>query len=352
MAAGEWLQMVLCVHVYGEQSKCDIRKRQMFHTVDVARHVGEEVADHLTEILSREDLERLRTKDGYWKAFVEAAELSSKEEAALHDALHKHLTQPPTEDDHLQREEQRKRFLEEFPPLKSKLEEHIRKLRDLADHLDQVHRGCTISNVVSGSASTASGVLGILGLVLAPFTAGASLTLSATSLGLGVAASMSGVPTTMVEDLSRLSDEAEASRLVGASMDILNAILKILPKITVKLVKRGVDLFGKLKALRDHIRAIRAARAGSRSAQASRHVRSTLADSARPMTRGARIIKGAVTSIFLGLDVYHLVVNSKDLYEGQSLESARALRDLAHKLEEKLQEFGQTHSALQSALSQ
>lgn len=79
----------------------------------------------------------------------------------------------------------RKRFVEAFPRLKRKLQENIRKLRALADHLDQVHRGCTISHVVTNSTSVASGVLGILGLALAPMTAGGSLLLSATGLGWG-----------------------------------------------------------------------------------------------------------------------------------------------------------------------
>ncbi|XP_060245108.1 apolipoprotein L3-like isoform X5 [Meriones unguiculatus] len=150
----------------------------------------EEVTDYLTDTFLREDLERLITEDQYWKTFVEEAELSSEEEAALRAALKGYLAQEPADkDDRRQRELQRKRFLEVFPQLKSKLEEDIRKLHGLADHLDEVHRGCTISNVVSSSTAVASGALGLLGLALAPFTAGASLALSATSLGLGTAAS-------------------------------------------------------------------------------------------------------------------------------------------------------------------
>ncbi|OBS59282.1 hypothetical protein A6R68_09594, partial [Neotoma lepida] len=306
-----------------------------------------------------EDLKCLITEDGAWKAFVEAGALSSEEEAALHDALEKCLAQEPIEEkERLENDLQKKRFLEQFPELKRKLEEHIKKLIDLADHLDEVHKGCTISNVVSSSVSIASGVLG---LALAPFTGGASMLLSATSLGLGAAAGVTGLTTSIVEESSRITDEDEARRLVGASQNIVNEILKIVPKFTVKLLNTGVDLVSAWKTIGQQIRAIRVARASSRSgtqarnlrylAQGSEQVGSAVSGSARSMTRGAKITKVGISSFFIGLDLYHLVTDSKDLSEGATTESGGALRDLAHKLEEKLKEFEQLQKDLQSDLS-
>ncbi|XP_059103725.1 apolipoprotein L3-like [Peromyscus eremicus] len=325
--------------------------------VSVGTRVISELADLLTEEFLREDLKRLITEDGVWKAFVEAAGLSSEEEAALHDALKERLAQEPTDEkDRLEK----RRFLEEFPVLKRKLEEHIRKLRDLADHLDQVHKDCTISNVVSGSVGTASGVLGILGLVLAPFTGGTSLLLSATAAGLGATAGVTGVTTTVVEESIRVSDEAEARRLVGASQNIAKEIFNIIPKFTFKLINTGVDLVSAWKTIGQQIRAIRVARASSRSgtqarnlrnfAQGFEQVRNALSGLALPMTRGARFRAAGLGLVSLGLDVYHLVTDSMDLHNGATTESGGALRDLAHKLEEKLREFEQIYMDLQSYL--
>ncbi|XP_028634741.1 apolipoprotein L3-like [Grammomys surdaster] len=323
--------------------------------MDAVRFLGrvvEELTDFLTEVLCRTDLKSLITEDGVWNGFVEAAELSSEEEAALREALKEHLAQEPTdEDDRPQREQQKERFLQEFPELKKKLEDHIRKLRDLADHLDKVNKDCTISNVVSSSVGTTSGVLGLLGLALAPFTAGTSLVLSVTSVGLGAAASVTSLTTTIVEESNRVSDESEASRLVGASMSILEEILKIVPKITVKLCNTGLELFNAFKTLKDQIRAIRAARSTSSSGAAASNLTST-AQRLLPMTRRARIRSGVFTALFLGLDVYHLVDDSRDLYKGAKTESARALRDLALNLEENLQVFQEFYNALKSALHQ
>nr|XP_021492380.1 apolipoprotein L3-like isoform X1 [Meriones unguiculatus] len=307
----------------------------------------EEVTDYLTDTFLREDLERLITEDQYWKTFVEEAELSSEEEAALRAALKGYLSQEPADkDDRRQRELQRKRFLEVFPQLKSKLEEDIRKLHGLADHLDEVHRGCTISNVVSSSTAVASGALGLLGLALAPFTAGASLALSATSLGLGTAASVSNLTTTIVEEKNRVSDECEAKRLVRASMDTLKEISEITPKIGIKFSNTCLALLD-LRTVTKTIRTLR-----THSGQGFRQLGRALSSSLLPMTRGARIRAGGVTSIFLVLDVYHLVKDSMHLYDGAKTESAGALRDLAKKLKEKLREFERIHEALQTDLPQ
>ncbi|XP_036032687.1 apolipoprotein L3-like [Onychomys torridus] len=330
--------------VHGVSSVC-VEKGQ------VARRCIEELTDYLTDTLCREDLKSLITEDGAWKAFVETAELSSEEEAALRDALKEHLAQEPTdENDGPQKELKKKRFLEEFPQLKSKLEEHIKKLQDLADHFDKVHSDCTISSVVADSTSTVSGVLGILGLVLTPITGGTSLMLSAAALGL--VAGMTSVTTTIVEESNRSSDEAEASHLVGASMDILHEIMTIMPKISVKLVNTGLDLVSACKTLKEQINTIRMARASSRiGAQATESI------SAETSKNVGKALGGTIraigfTSIFLVLDVYHLVTDSMELFDGAKTESAGALRKLAQMLNRKLQEFEQMHEALQSDLPQ
>uniref|UniRef100_A0A8C6HN11 Apolipoprotein L 10B n=1 Tax=Mus spicilegus TaxID=10103 RepID=A0A8C6HN11_MUSSI len=312
------------------------------------------VADIVTEKFLKTDLRSLITEDGAWKAFEEAAELSSEEGAILRDALKESLAQEPSdENDGPERKQQNERFLREFPELKKKLEDHIRKLRDLADHLDQVHKDCTISNVVSTFASAISGAMGLLALGLVPFTEGVSLLLSAASVGLGETASVTGLTTTVVEESMRLSDESEASRLVRASMNVFEEIVKIMSKITFKFLFTAVGLVPAVKILRDHIRAMRRARIIIFPREEARNLTSSERSSVQgvlPMTRGARLRAVGFTSLFLAWDVYDFVKQSKDLYNGAKTESAGALRELAHKLEEKLQVFEQIYKALQSDL--
>uniref|UniRef100_A0A8C8UG85 Apolipoprotein L3-like n=1 Tax=Peromyscus maniculatus bairdii TaxID=230844 RepID=A0A8C8UG85_PERMB len=326
-----------------------------------SRHFIQEVTEYLQDSASRRDLQLLLAKDEAWKVLVTEAELSRDEEAALCKALKLLLELPALEDkERFQRELQdRKRFLEAFPELKRKLERNIRKLRALADHLDQVHRGCTISNVVTNSTSAASGVLGILGIALAPVTSGGSLLLSATGLGLGAVATVTGAATVVVEETSKWSDEAKAKRLMSDTMDMMKKLL-VLGKIAFKLSISSYGLCKQLKTLGQNIRAIRAARAnlhlvadaklllrtGGIPAQRASQLQNVFEGTALAMTKKARIRGATVAGVFLALDVYFLLRDSMHLYDGAKSESAEELWALAQELEEKLSEIAQIHKTL------
>ncbi|OWK03966.1 APOL3 [Cervus elaphus hippelaphus] len=102
------------------------------------------------------------------------------------------------------------------------LVELISKLQELADNVDKVHRDCTISNVVTHSTGTLSGALTILGLALAPMTAGASMALSVTGIGLGAATAVTAVSTSTMEHVEAAfkgtaSAVTKGARIVGAA---------------------------------------------------------------------------------------------------------------------------------------
>lgn len=249
--------------------------------------------------------------------------------------------------------------MEAFPQLKSEFRKNISKLRSLADHMDEVHKGCTISNVVVNSTSTVSGVLSILGVSLAPVTAGGSLALSAAALGLGTVASVTSTATLLVEEKSRRSDEEEARRLVTISVNLMKEA-KILTTVTFRVLKTPVDVFRNLKNLRQHFRAFKTAKANSRlvadakmlmTTGATRNVRQVekaFEGTALAMTKKIRIRNAAISGVFLALDVYNLVTDSMHLYDGAKSESAAELRSLALKLEEELKKLERIYAALTS----
>ena len=76
---------------------------------------------------------------------------------------------------------------------KDHMEDALRKMRKMADDLDDVAEKFGISETVEGSVSIASGVLGALGLILAPFTAGVSIGLTVAGATLGIAAGFQGL---------------------------------------------------------------------------------------------------------------------------------------------------------------
>ncbi|XDB50570.1 hypothetical protein AB1E18_004133 [Capra hircus] len=245
----------------------------------------------------REKLQQLLAQDKAWESFV--AEVNFPREEAV--VLREYLDQPD-----------RKRFLEEFPQIKGELEKSINKLCELADNADKMHRDCTISNVVASSISIASGFLTILGLVLAPFTVGVRLGLSATRLGLGAAAAVTGMSTSIVELINMSSPR----------------------RFPVKSLYKAKDF-------RKHIHAIRMAKSNPQLVAGAAFGGTTLA-----MTRGARMYGGVSADLFLPFDIWSLMKDSQDLQGGAKTESAERRREWAQKLEMNLEVLTQIYERL------
>ncbi|KAG5212365.1 hypothetical protein JEQ12_014794 [Ovis aries] len=353
----------------GHEGLADELRRlpQAAHPVEAALHqdsedIFEDIIQYLQDTMSREQLELLLTEKEAWESFVAEADLSREEADALHRYLLELKTDLAKEDQDGPQQDQldRKRFLEEFPRVKRELEESIAKLRELADKIDKVHRNCTISNVVANSAGAVSGVLTVLGLALAPMTAGISLGLSATGLGLGAAAAVTSVSTSIVEHVSRSSAETEASRLVPTGINEEEAFAEVLRKRTSQIISSTNNFIQALKGIGKNVRAIKLAKvnprlashakrfmtAGQVSARTGKQVQRAFGGTALAMTKSARIVGAATAGVALLLDVAFLVKEAKHLHEGAKTESAERMRQLATELEKKLEALIRTYESL------
>ncbi|ELV09953.1 Apolipoprotein L3, partial [Tupaia chinensis] len=205
----------------------------------------------------------------------------------------------------------------------------------------------------------------ILGLALAPVTAGTSLVLSATGMGLGAAAAVTGVSTSIVEHVNTVSANAEASRLMATRCD-KGQVVRAVRQSTVKVLSLTKNCKEVLRGMEKNINAIRIAKAnpqlvanakrlmdsGRISARSGRQVQKAFGGTTLAMTRGARITGVATTGIFLLMDVVSLVKESIHLHKGAKTESAEGLRQQAQELESKLEELTHIHDLLQAGLTQ
>ncbi|XP_060979960.1 apolipoprotein L2-like [Dama dama] len=320
----------------------------------------EDVAECLWDILSREELLLLLTE--FLRKIEAKAGLSRKDMNALHGYLNELKRDLAGKDQETLPKEQldRKRFLKKFPRVTQQLVELISKLQELADNVDKVHRDCTISNVVTHSTGALSGALTILGLALAPVTAGASVALLATGIGLGAASAVTAVSTSIVEHVSRSSAENKASQLMSIAVKkwkVLLEVLKSNPHIVVtteKLAKAEKHLERNIHAMETgEANPDSAANAnilvspGRISAPAIQQVEAALKGTASAVTKGARIVGGATAGVFLLMDVSFLVKESMHLHDGAKTASAENLRQRVRELERKLEELTQIYKHLQ-----
>ncbi|XP_037371066.1 apolipoprotein L2-like [Talpa occidentalis] len=312
---------------------------------------------YIQNTMSSEDLQDLLADAKIWEAFVNENVLSRDEADVIYEVLSGLITDTATEDKNEQ--EFRERFLKSYPQIQQQLKKHIAQLHELADKADKVHRDCTISNLVANSTGIVSGILTIVGLSLAPVTAGVSLALTATGVGLGTAATVTTVSTSIVEKVNMSFVEAEANTL-SAGINEEKVVKELLCDHSSKIVSIGDTIFRGLNGIQKNARAIklvksqpqlagRAARlmsGGKLSAQGTRQVEKAFGGTALAMTKGARIFGVVTAGATVLMDVVSLVENSKDLHKGAKTQSAENLRQEAQELEKKLEELNQIYDSL------
>ncbi|XP_041528484.1 apolipoprotein L6-like [Microtus oregoni] len=315
------------------------------------------VVEYLWDKWSTMALQLLPIKDKFRKQLVERAGLSSFSPFDLMLAvglLIVYIIFRKVKDASREKE----RFLEVYPQMKRELEESIRKLHALADMIDKVYRGYTITQVLASSTSAVSGFLTILGLALAPVSAGFSVGLSATGLGLGAAAAVMSVSATIVEKVSMVFVEAEASE--PRNNDTEENIQDSLKEITTRLVSVSKRFVNTVDDIKKNIDAIKLTKAnpclankakrlmttGKVSAKSTKQVMKAFGGTALAMTKRARIMGAATAGHSLALDIVSIVKDTKHFQEGAKAEFAAKLRQQARDLEQKLQELIRVHDSL------
>ncbi|XP_006183942.2 apolipoprotein L6 isoform X1 [Camelus ferus] len=265
---------------------------------------------------------------------------------------------PPCEDGEQDLSAEERMFLEEFPILKEELEVDIGKLCALADNADTTHRTSAKIRMVANSITVVSGAVSILGLALAPATAGGSLLLSAAGKALGTAGEVTNI----------LNDALESFR----NREAQGKVSGLMPTCGQDVRKTGTDYVtdaGKvvqicasaIKDIQKDIRAFQTARAHPRLAAAAKHLLTTGQVSAQKsrqvqrafegtmlvMKTNARLLGSVKAGFSLVMDLASLLKDWQRLKDGAKTELAEELRAQAWELERKLTELTQCYENLQ-----
>lgn len=258
----------------------------------------------------------------------------------------------------------RKRLLEEIAMMKQALEKDTEKIHAFADNVDKVHKDCTISKVVAHSTGAVSGILSIIGLALAPLTMGATLPLLATGLGLGIAATVTNVSTSIVERVNTSSAETKTNQLLSRDLKRWKVIEDVLHKSKVHINLAKKLFISSLKIIGESLKFIKVIKGspaltaqvkffitnGRTFIRGSIQVPKTFGGVALTMAKGARIAGIVMSSIGLVIDVGFLVKESIHLHDGAKAESAEKLRQQAQELESTLEFVTEIHENLARGL--
>ncbi|XP_007503451.2 apolipoprotein L6 [Monodelphis domestica] len=299
------------------------------------------------------------SEDEAWERFF--ADSSSMREKAtqLSETLYGLFGDTKGQDGNLSDED--KIFLKEFPKKKMELEERIQDLHAIADQVDKTHKKCIITNVVAGSTSIISSIVTIMGLALAPVTAGGSLILSASGFGLGALAAITSLSSSVIERVGNLTAKERVSNHKGTKGQVAMVVLcKEAPQV-VSVAQRCVSLGNQvLEEINKNIRAFRLAKAntclttsaktlmttGSLSTRSARKVEKAFGGTALAMTKGSRMMSAMTTGAFVLVDMITVIHDLNHLLEGAKAEMAGELREQAQELEGKLEELSQAYHSL------
>lgn len=255
-------------------------------------------------------------------------------------------------------------FLKQFPSWKKDAKKRIRKLYAIADRIDKSHQKATKTNVVSKSASAVSGIMSLMGLALAPVTAGGSLMLTAAGAGLGVVSGVTNIVTDVKENSRNKRALAEANQIMPTSDQELE---EVRGKKTAYVMATGevVSKCGTAwETINNHIRALQLTKthphltsaakklmsAGQVSTRTSRQVQKAFGGTALAMTKNALMKNGLLAALFLAQDIHSLYADWKDLEAGTPTELAKELRERAEVLDRVLSEQTRRYKSLKKKL--
>ncbi|XP_054430406.1 apolipoprotein L5-like [Pteronotus mesoamericanus] len=313
----------------------------------------------LLDKLTREEMRWLLSNPQALETVLERLGLDSDEDSVLHYILVQEL---------MRREEgygpcgnlslEERMFLLGFPLRKHKLEKTIKQLYTIADEVDSTHKTLTQTNLVASSASAVSAVMTILGVTLSPLTTGGSLLLSAAGQGLGTAAFVTNIVTSILENRSSSAARARASRLVAfpitpeaeasgentfspaaAAVDCVEKCYKVLQKIRqLRAYQRAQTNPGFMARVRNFVTTRRVPFLRATGVQSAVGQGSALA-----MTRGARMMSVAGAGFLLMQDVRSVLRDWQHLGAGARTEMAEELRTHAQELEQELSQLSRCY---------
>lgn len=215
-------------------------------------------------------------------------------------------------------------FFQQAKTTVEELQTMLNNLRKVADDLERVHQGTTIGSLAGGVIGAMGGVTSIVGLILAPFTLGASLIVT----GVGVGVSVLGGATAGAANIKNMVNQSSDRKAVHDILQVfdqkIKAVVTWLQQISDSLEsirsicdrhandgsepntpnweRFGFGLGRGVGGIAELVRLIQVVNVGKIVAQASRVV------------RVAETATGVLSGLFVAVDIFFIAMDAKELH--------------------------------------
>ncbi|TNN72631.1 Apolipoprotein L6 [Liparis tanakae] len=254
-------------------------------------------------------------------------------------------------------------FVRFFNQRGATLQQHILELMSLADAADAFHKKTVKASVGGGVASVAGSVTTITGLILAPFTMGASLIVTAVGIGVATAGSVASASANITDTVHSKTDRKKVEKIIHEYEDEMKDIRECL-----EFLQEGMEMLEEWnfeqyaeniskKHLNQNVKHVmkEGGRAGKALVVNTESLISTVqvlsvAGGAAKAAQMMSITTGVMSGLFLALDVFFLAKDAKELKQGAKTEFAGKIREVCKDLQDGLLELNRVKEQLQKTI--
>ncbi|XP_077445549.1 uncharacterized protein LOC144066082 isoform X2 [Stigmatopora argus] len=243
------------------------------------------------------------------------------------------------------------------------LQRRILDLLALADSADHFHKK-TLSASVGGSvAGVAGSVTTITGLILAPFTAGTSLIVTAVGVGVATAGGLTSASAGITDTVHSRTDRKKVERMIQGYREEMSDIqdcLEFLQEGMETLEEWNFERYAKSvsqKYANQNVKHVvkEGAQAGKALVINAESLVSTVqvlnvAGGAAKAAQVMSVTTGVMSGLFLALDLYFLAKDSVELKKGAKTEFAAKIREVCKDLQDGLLELNRIKEDLQKTM--
>ncbi|XP_049925625.1 uncharacterized protein LOC126405761 isoform X1 [Epinephelus moara] len=273
-------------------------------------------------------------------------------------------------------------FIDEFNERQPRMLQFLKDLEENAVQLDSMNKGAKISSVVGSSVGAVGGVLSIIGLALIPVTAGMSLALTMTGVGLGITSGVNSAVTTIteigvnrkhqkkasevfqrfMEDVQSIQDCLEVTQSQTSQIDVVLGVGKMLCKAGAigNGIDSLVDAASTVKLLKNEELVTSAGRVAVQEGKALRNVPRVAADlpdigqaavkGPLALSKSARAGLIGLNALFVGMDIFFICKDSISLAKGSETEVSQFIRARAALWSSELDSWQRIHDSLSKGL--
>uniref|UniRef100_A0A3Q2WPI8 Apolipoprotein L n=1 Tax=Haplochromis burtoni TaxID=8153 RepID=A0A3Q2WPI8_HAPBU len=259
----------------------------------------------------------------------------------------------------------------EFDKRQPTMLQFLKELEETAVQLDRMNKGAKISSVAGSSVGAVGGVLSIVGLALIPFTAGVSLALTMTGVGLGITSGVNSVVTTATEVGVNATQRKKASEVFKNFMEDVQSLQSCLEEVTSQTISKldahninivvGVGKIAKnagaigkgIDALVDGASAVKVLQTEELLMSAGKVVAQegqAAAKGTLALSKSARAGLIALNALFLGMDIFFICKDSISLAKGSETEVSQFIRARAALWHSEIDSWQKMHDSLNEGL--